>query len=203
MKYPILIIIPSLNRPKSVPQCIESFTTNGTGMADYFVVERRTEPGMQATLNSVARARDLLEQYEIVAIINDDVRMRTAGWDKLVFEKLNGRTGMVYGRDGIQDARLATQPFFSAHVALDIGLLGPPPPFRNLNDVFWWEIFHAIRRVEYVPELFTEHLHVSARLSPMDETYQNNFETFKGDNDWWPIFRANELPKLVAKIKVV
>lgn len=203
MKYPILVIIPSFGRPRSVPACIESFTTNGNGMADYLVVERREEPGMQAALNSVAKAAEFLNQYQIVAIINDDVRMRTKDWDKIVYAKLADKTGMVYGRDGIQDQRLATQPFFSSHVATDIGLLAPPKPFRNLNDVFWWEIFQTIGRVEYVPEIFTEHLHVSVGKSPMDDTYRKNFDTFHGDNEWWSSFRVNQLPGIISKIKVV
>lgn len=203
MKYPILIIIPSLNRPKSTPQCIESFTTNGNGMADYIVLERRPEPGMQATLNSLARVPELLNQYEIVAIINDDVRMRTKDWDKIIYAKLNGKTGMVYGADGIQNERLATQPFMSAHVPVDIGLLGPPAPFRNLNDIFWWEIFHSIKRVEYVPQIYTEHLHHCVGKGIIDDTYRGNDAQFAADSARWGAFRVMELPKLIAKIKVV
>lgn len=200
MKYPILIVIPTLKRPQAVALCIESFTTHGSGLADYFAVERRSELGMQAALNSVPMA--LLAQYEVVGIINDDVRMRTAGWDELVYSKLRGKTGLVYGRDGIQDDRLATQPFFSAHVATDIGLLAPPAPFRNLNDIFWGAIFNALNRVEYVPALFTEHLHHSAGKAAYDETYRRNDEAFAADNARWPEFAAKELPGLIAKIKV-
>lgn len=201
MNYPILIIIPTFNRAHSVPLCIQSFTTHGTGLADYFAVERRTELGMQAALNSVPMA--LLAQYEIVGIINDDVRMRTPGWDQLVYGKLRGKTGLVYGRDGIQDDRLATQPFFSAHVATDIGLLAPPAPFRNLNDIFWGSIFNALNRVEYVAGLFTEHLHHSAGKAPYDETYRRNDEAYAADRARWPEFAAHQLPSLIAKIKVV
>lgn len=201
MKYPILIVIPSLRRPKSVPECIESFTTNGNGLADYLVVERRTEYGMQRTLNSVSL--ELVSQYEVVAIINDDVRMRTKNWDTLVFGLLNGRTGLVYGRDGIQNEKLCTQPFMSAAAVVQVGFLGPPHGFLCLNDNFWWEIFGAINRRKYVPELFTEHLHTTIGQSPMDETYRVGLDALAGDLGRWPEYVSNNIPDIVKRITVV
>lgn len=202
MKYPILILIPTRNRPGAAAECIASFSSTGKlGLADYFAVERRTELGMQAALNSVPM--ELVAQYEIVGIINDDVRMRTAGWDDLVYQKLHGKTGLVYGRDGIQNDRLATQPFFSAHVATDIGLLAPPKPFRNLNDIFWGSIFNALNRVEYVPEIYTEHLHHCVGKAAYDDTYRSNDEAFASDNARWPEFAATQIPGLISRIKVI
>lgn len=201
MKYPILVIIPSRNRPASVPECIASFTTNGNGLADYFVVERRSEYGMQRTLNSVSL--ELVSQYEVVAIINDDVRMRTKNWDTLIFGLLNGRTGLVYGRDGIQDQKLATQPFMSAAAVVQVGFLGPPHGFLCLNDNFWWEIFGAIGRIRYVPELFTEHLHTTIGKSPMDETYRVGLDALPSDLGRWPDYVAHNLPEMIRRIKVL
>lgn len=201
MKYPILVIIPSLRRPKSAPACIESFTTNSNGMADYFVVERQAEFGMQRTLNSVSM--ELVSQYEVVAIINDDVRMRTKDWDKIVLSHLTGWTGLVYGRDGIQNELLCTQPFMSAAAVVQVGFLGPPHGFLCLNDNFWWEIFGAIGRRKYVPEIFTEHLHTTVGKSPMDETYRVGLDALGGDMGRWGQYVAEVIPQMVRRIKVV
>lgn len=199
-KYPILVVVPTLNRPRGLAQCLDSLASTSTGLADFMTVERSGEPGMQSALNSIPLA--LIDQYEVVGLINDDVRMRTQGWDALVYNEIRGSTALVYGRDGIQNEALCTQPFFSAHVAVDIGLLAPPPPFRCLLDNFWWEIFRAIGRLRYRPGLFTEHLHFTVGKAAMDKTYELGQNAFMADWQRWPDFCANELPRLVKRIKV-
>lgn len=198
MKYPILVIVPSLDRKQGLCECLQSLISQSTGLSDYFVVTRRTGGWIRA-LNSVPM--ELISQYEIVGIVNDDVRMRTAEWDKLVYERLSGKAGLLYGRDGIQDHRLCTQPFMSAETVVKAGVLAPSCMEHSLVDNMWWEVFNALGSVQYEPALFTEHLHVSVGKSPDDSTYRMGAEAWNRDWPKWEWFRTNEVPKLVARIR--
>lgn len=198
MKFPILIITPSLDRNRSLAEALHSLISRSTGLADYFATTRRTGGWIKA-LNSVPM--ELIAQYEVIGILNDDVRMRTDKWDELVMRHLSGKLGLLYGRDGYQDQKLATQPFFTAQAAVKAGVLAPWVMEHSLVDNFWWEIFSALGAITYDPALFTEHLHVVAGKSPMDSTYTMGAQAWERDWPKWEAFRVNEIPKLVAKIR--
>lgn len=194
----ILVIIPSLDRNRALSECLQSLISLSTGLADYFAVTRRTGGWIKA-LNSVPMS--LVSQYDIIGIINDDVRMRTASWDRLVCDRLDKKPGLLYGRDGIQDERLATQPFLTADWVVKTGVLAPHCMEHSLVDNMWWEVFSALQAITYEPALFTEHLHVSVGKSPSDSTYQMGADAWSRDWPKWEWFHRNEVPKLVAKIR--
>ena len=200
MKYPLLVVLPCLCPPRDPSVAIHAAASIGDGLADFMIVQRRAEQGLQQALNSLPCS--LIAQYEAIGFIGDDIRIRTPHWDTLVMSHLQGTTRLVWGQDGVHNERLATHPFFSAHVACQIQLMAPPPPYRNLYDNFWWEIFGALGRRRYVPELITEHIHHCRGLRKHDEVDEPNTQTFDRDFADWPRFVREEIPKLVAKITV-
>lgn len=198
MKHPILIITPSLRRPKSLSEQVASLAVNGNSLYDQLLVTRDTGGWIKA-LNSVSL--ELVSRYEIVGIINDDVRMRTQDWDKIVLERLSGKMALLYGRDGIQDERLCTQPFLTAEAIVRAGLIAPPCMEHSLVDNFWWEIFGALNARIYEPRMFTEHLHLCAGKSPEDATYRMGADAWTRDWPKWEEFLKTEVPKYIERVK--
>lgn len=194
----ILMVIPSLDRKQGLSECLQCLISNSTGLADYFAVTRRTGGWIKA-LNSISM--ELLSQYEVVGIMNDDVRMRTPGWDRIVLDRMDGKIGLVYGRDGIQDERLCTQPFISAEAIVRAGCLAPSCMEHSLVDNLWMEVFRSLGALHYEPALFTEHLHYTVNKSPMDSTYALGADAWSRDWPKWDAFAAREVPRLVSRIR--
>jgi hypothetical protein len=189
MKPPILILLPTLHRPAAVGAALESLLATGTGLSDVLILEG--EGGIVAVVNSVPR--ELLAQYQIVGFFGDDVRMRTHAWDALVLSKLSGKTGLVYGRDGHQDKRLATHPFVTSNVFLALGFVFPSQLHHFSGDNFLMQLLSPLGKVEYVETLFTEHLHPHAGKAAMDKTYEQSQTWWTRDQEAWKLYSREML----------
>jgi hypothetical protein len=190
MKNPILILLPSLNRPNQLSDAIASLVKESTGLADILVIGG--EGGVISAFNSVPH--ELLSRYKIVGMFGDDVRMKTPKWDVLVLSKLGpGKTGLIYGRDGHQDSVLCTHPFVSTGIFHALGFIYPPELHHFCGDNFLMELLKPIGKVEYVPELFTDHLHPDAGKSPLDDTYRKSGEWWLRDLAVWREYREKRL----------
>jgi hypothetical protein len=181
MKSPILILLPSLNRPNQLSDALASLIKEGTGLADILVIGG--EGGVIAAFNSVPH--ELISQYRIVGMFGDDVRMKTRAWDKLVVEKLAGKSGLVYGRDGHQDAKLCTHPFITSDIFHALGFIYPSQLHHFCGDNYMMQLLQPIGKVQYLPELYTEHLHPDAGKSPLDDTYSKSREWWDRDLAAW------------------
>jgi hypothetical protein len=190
MKNPILMLLPSLNRPNQLSDCIASIVKEGTGLADILVIGG--EGGVIAAFNSVPH--ELIFKYQIIGIFGDDVRMKTPRWDALVLSKLSGKSGLIYGRDGHQDAKLCTHPFVSTSIVHALGFIYPSALHHFCGDNFLMELLQPIGKVEYVPELFTDHLHPDAGKSLLDDTYRKENAWWDRDRTAWEQYRQNLLP---------
>lgn len=197
MNRPILMLVPSLNRPEAVSEALHSLTSTGTGLSDYLILGG--EGGVTQTFNAVPS--ELLRCYEILGLWGDDVRMQTKGWDKLVLEKLTGRVALVYGRDGIQDQRLCTHPFFASKIALVLGFIQPPALRHFYGDNFYMELMTAVGAIEFLPELFTEHQHCQTGKSPADETYHKANAFFQQDTEAWAKYRQENLALDIDRLR--
>lgn len=65
---------------------------------------------------------------EIIILVNDDMVIRTKGWDKkirFVHERFGGGIYLAYGNDMFKGAKLCTFPILSRHTC---GLSGEPYP---------------------------------------------------------------------------
>lgn len=196
MNRPILLLLPTLDRPEWAGDCLKSYFIHGTGLFDALTLAN--PQGLIAAFNTVPM--ELIRQYEIIGLTGDDVRMQTPNWDDLVCEKLSGKTGMLYGRDGIQNEKLGTHPFVTSNVILTLGYVQPPQLEHFFGDNFFMELLKPLDRVTYCPELFNEHLHFTVGKSPKDATYQGAESHWQHDLEAWAKIKDG-LPALREKIK--
>lgn len=144
---------------------------------------------------------------EVFLLTGDDVRMRTDGWDTLVrdaFGDWPDRIGLVYGRDGIADERMATHPFIHRHWLEATGRFCPPIFAGDYSDLWLHEAAAALGRLRFLPTLFTEHLHPAAGKAPMDATYQDKVDRMAAQETFkvWDAAAA-ERARDVAKLRAV
>ena len=189
MQKPILMLLPSLNRPNQLCDCIASVVKEGTGLADILVIGG--EGGVILAFNSVPH--ELLLRYQIIGMFGDDVRMKTHAWDALVMSKLSGKTGLIYGRDGHQDAKLCTHPFITVNILAAVGFIYPSQLHHFSGDNFLMELLTPLKLIEYVPQLYTEHLHPDAGKSALDNTYRKSREWWDRDQAAWAKYRTTSL----------
>jgi hypothetical protein len=177
--------------------CIASLIKEGTGLADILTIGGTG--GVIAAFNSVSH--ELLSRYQIIGMFGDDVRMKTHEWDKLVVRKLSGKSGLIYGRDGHQDARLCTHPFVTVNIFRALGFIYPSQLHHYSGDNFLMELLKPIGKVEYVPELFTDHLHPDTlHRAPMDDTYRQAREWWDRDQAAWKKYQCESLPDARSRV---
>jgi len=196
---PIIVLLPTRNRPRSLVEAIDSLFANGSDLFDILVLQG--EGGSTSQINSVPM--EVLRQYEVMSLFADDCRMRTPGWDSFVMQRLGGSPGLVYGRDGIQDERIATHPFVSTKIIEALGFVTPPELKNYYADNFLMEVVRPHGRLIYTSELFIEHMHFSVGKSPHDETYSKAEHHYAHDKPAWSEYCKSKLALERERIKPV
>ena len=116
---------------------------------------------------------------EIIVLINDDVVIRTLGWDDRVLEihaRFEDEIYLAYSNDLLKKSKFCTFPIISRRTC---ELLIEPFPvayqrfFIDLHifDMFKRLQFQGIKRIFYCDDLIFEHLHYRTGKAPYDETY--------------------------------
>lgn len=140
----------------------------------------------------------------------DDIIFRTPQWDLHVlyaFERHPDRLVLVHGRDGYQDANLATHSFIHRRWVEVLGYFVPPYFSSDYNDTWLTEIADAVGRRVYLPDVYTEHMHPVIGKGTWDKTHQERLARHQRDNveqlyrDLLPK-RLNDIAKLTAAIRV-
>lgn len=193
---PILILLPSI-RPHLVGDSIASFARNGTNLYDLLVLSG--PGGYAAVVNNVPR--QLLMQYEIVGLMGDDIRMRTPGWDKLVYDKMHGKILQLWGQDGMFNDQIPTHPFISSKVFLALGFIILPTIHHYHGDMVLKDVMWGAGRQEYCPELYTEHVHYMCGKSENDAVYQENMKWWDRDMEALHEFKNRDLSSMIDRIK--
>jgi hypothetical protein len=115
----------------------------------------------------------------------DETIYRTTGWDVQVsnaFDQWSDRIGIVYGRDGIHDANLATHGFLHRNWVNAVGYFVPPYFSSDYNDLWIFQVAQSIGRTCYLPEMYQEHMHPAVGKGPMDQTHQDRLARHGQDN---------------------
>lgn len=193
---PILVLVPSVGRPESLADALCCLACRNTGLADILTLSGGDTP-IEA-VNAVPR--EVLALYETIGIICDDVRMQTDRWDALVFNALRGKVGMIWGRDGIQNDKIPTHPFFSSAIPLALGYVMPPELHCYYGDNFFLDLLQPLGLAHYHPELLTEHLHHTAGKSAMDATYRRSERWWPADIAAYAVYKATRLKSDQEKI---
>ena len=134
-----------------------------------FVVGPRIDNGGDRW-NALCRVTD----GEIVGIGADDVIVQTSGWDDKVraaFEARPDRILLVHVRDGINGPEKVTNGFVSRK-SVDIVGYYLPSHFKMLwVDTWLEEVYNAIGRRKFLPDVMFQHLHWSVHPRLWDEVY--------------------------------
>lgn len=121
----------------------------------------------------------------VVMHCGDDIAFRTKSWDSIVmteFEKVPDRILLVYGDDGIQHERMSTHGFYHRRWVETLGYFCPPYFSSDFNDTWLFEIGGAIGRRVYLPDLSTEHMHVSVGKMPDDQNSRDRIARHHADD---------------------
>lgn len=105
-----------------------------------------------------------------VGFMGDDHRPRTEGWDIALMDSLT-HPGVAYGNDGHQGANLPTACIMSSAVIKALGYFCPPGLVHLYLDNYWRQLGEDLGNLQYLPEVYIEHMHPAAGKAPMDATY--------------------------------
>jgi hypothetical protein len=160
-------------------------------------------PRMQlAPWTNLLADQALADGHEILASFGDDHRPRTSGWDAIVqttFEVMG--PGLVYTRDGLQDERLPTAPFWSADIIRALGWYFPPGQKHLYADDFWLAFARALDRRRYLPNVLIEHLHPSAGKAEADAINADNDSHYDADRQAFEAYLADGFAADVERVK--
>lgn len=113
--------------------------------------------------------------HDVAMHCGDDIIFRSRDWDLHVlyaFERYPDKIALVHGRDGYQDAALATHGFLHRNWVNTLGYFVPPHFSSDYNDLWLTEIADAVGRRVYLPEVYTEHMHPVVGKGVWDQTHQ-------------------------------
>jgi len=142
--------------------------------------------------------------YDIVMQTGDDAVFRTQNWDEMVlaeFEKVNDKIVLVYGKDGIQNERMATLNFLHKNWVKAVGYYMPPYFFTDYNDLWITEVARYIGRARFLPDLYIEHLHPAVGKAELDKTHQERIARLN-ENDNSKVYRVLKFKRKEAARKL-
>lgn len=203
------IICPTRKRPASISRLLKSIRDTSDNLSNveilFYVdcddtVTQATIPNIIATNKDIAikwiiGPRILLCQMsnelckiasgDAFFLCGDDVVFESKGWDFEItkeFEKSKDNILLIYGKDGIQNEKLATH-FFVHRVWLEtLGYIVPPLFSGDYADNWAMSVAMNLNRLVYKENLRFTHYHVVAGLAPMDETYHEKYERDRKNN---------------------
>jgi hypothetical protein len=163
---------------------------HSTGQSDVLTLSGEYD-GVISAFNSVPHG--LLEKYRIIGLWGDDVRMHNPSWESIVLSKLDGKRGLLYGRDGYQNQKLPTHPFISSEIFVRLGFMYPLCLHHYYGDNYLKDLLGPLNMVHYAEELNTEHLHPDAGKSVLDDTYRRSRRWWDADTVAYAAYCKNEL----------
>lgn len=142
---------------------------------------------------------------EIIVLVNDDMVVRTYGWDARLREldaEYEDKVYLAYGNDLFKGKKLCTFPILSRRTC---ELLIDPFPAQyrgafidyHLLDIFKRLEMLGENRIRYLEDVVFEHLHYRTGKAQIDETYTQR-KRFADDLD----FLALSGPRLLAAQRV-
>ena len=146
-------------------------------------------------------------QFFALGSAGDDHVPETAGWAQRYLEELKRLgSGVVYGDDGFQRAKLCTEWAMTSDIvrALD-GRLIPAPVDHLYADNSVMELARTAGMLSYLPEVRITHYHPTARRAEQDEGYQrvNSREQYARDGEEFKRWRRLQLPADVSKLRAL
>lgn len=223
----LVVIVPSRGRPEAAVQLAATFTATGATCRLVFAVDEDdptrhayaaaleaypattvhhapTPSTMVKTLNVTAELY-AGEAYAI-GFLGDDHRPRTHAWDRLYLEALERLgTGLVYGDDLLQGARIPTQIAMTSDIVRALGFMAPPALIHLYVDNFWKDLGEGAACIRYLPDVVVEHMHPIAGKADWDEGHVrvNQRSMYERDETAYRDYALEHLATDVAKIRAL
>jgi hypothetical protein len=199
MKKRISLLLPTRGRPDLVERFLRSVVTQSTHPELIEVILRVDEDDVasqgivfdELALKKVVGPRQTMGAYnteclrhasgDITIAVNDDIIVRTRGWDEKVRE-LDARypdgVYLGYGNDLFKGPKLCTFPILSRKTC---GVLAEPYPqiYKGaFIDVHLMDIFRRLEgrgyaRIAYAEDIVFEHVHYRTNPDALDATYSD------------------------------
>ena len=226
----LVVIVPSRGRPEAARELYLTFAATRTSAHLLFAVDaddptrdeyRGAVPGewsdnhdavgepssMVKALNAAALRRANADDSPFaIGFMGDDHRPRTVGWDARYLDALREMsTGIVYGNDLLQGARLPTQVAMTTDIVRALGWMAPPTLVHLAVDNFWLDLGHAAGCIRYLPDVVVEHMHPIAGKAEWDEGHRrvNDPAMYQRDLAEYARIQATVLPDAVAKVRAL
>ncbi|MBN1980565.1 MAG: glycosyltransferase family 2 protein [Chitinivibrionales bacterium] len=146
---------------------------------------------------------------EIIAMIGDDMIFHTIGWDREIINQFQSPDPlkMVYCNDGAQQHRIAVNCFVHRSYVDITGYFMREDFLVDYMDVWIQQVFSALGRLYYRPDIFIEHRHWSFGKSAVDGVVQRmrgNDAPQKSLNVWNSLTqeRILEVQKIAKYLKI-
>ena len=146
----------------------------------------------------------------IVILFNDDIVIRTLGWDQAIIdfdEHHEDKIYLAYVNDLFKKKKVGSFPVLSRK-ACDV-LVDPfPSPYKgehidyHLFDIFQRLSMKGYDRIHYIENVIFEHMHFSQGKASIDQTYLDR-KMYEDDGVFvaYASSRRNSADRLVAKIQ--
>lgn len=212
----VLLIVPTRSRPEASVKFYDEFVYNSC-MTDLMfaldeddhenyprldgaLYEVNQRMGMNGTLNYVASK--YANDYEYIAFMGDDHRIRTLEWDKILANSI-GEKGIAYGNDLFQGERLPTSVMISSNIIRAIGYMSPPAQKHLYLDDFWLLLGREMNAIHYHPDVVIEHMHYTLGKSEADELYLqvNDASVYNADKEAFDKYIKEQLNIDLEKIR--
>jgi len=212
----LLVIVPTRGRPHNAARVVNAWASTGAfacarlllaidaddperaryygALADgVLVTESPKWQPMVHKLDWVASGMLVNTPWKYLAFMGDDHVPRTDGWAQAYCDALAELgTGIVYGNDLVQGAKLCTQWAMTADIVRVLGRMVPAPVEHMYCDNSVMELGRELGVLRYLPEIKIEHAHPVAGRGAWDagyervnsrEQYKRDFEAFRGWRD--------------------
>ena len=185
----LMMVVPSRSRPQNVERLVDAFSATGAfevcslridvdaddpAFGGYEALVPALPPGARLAVGHRWRplvwklnraARQEQHSYFAMGFMGDDHLPRTQHWAQRYLDDLMDLgTGIVYGDDGYQGENTPTQWAMTTDIVRALGGAMVPAPVDHLYcDDAVRDLGRAAGCIRYLPDVYIEHLHPSAR----------------------------------------
>ena len=226
----LAIIVPTRGRPENIRKVISAWDfTNAWDVADLVIAIDADDPRHQDYIDIPeldasplipityptwmpmvpklnVTATSLAPTYRALGFAGDDHLPRTIGWAARYLQALDELgSGMVYGDDGYQGAKLSTEWAMTSDIVLALGRMVPADVEHMYSDVALLELLDAAGCVRYLPEVRIEHMHPIVSKASTDEQYRrvNSREQFRRDLRTYQRWQAREKNDQIEAVRAL
>lgn len=120
-------------------------------------------------LNEVSK--QYVNMFHTIGFIGDDVMPRTDNWWEHIINS-HKKNSIVYGNDGNMGEHLPTSVFMDSGLIKRLGYMVYPEFTHLYIDNHWKALGESLGTLEYLPDVYLEHLHPAVGKAKNDATYE-------------------------------